>query len=404
MTDPLGESQVIPYVLALTDRGYDFHLLSFEKSNRFEHRRARIGRLLRERGVEWVPMSFTAQPRLLAKAYHGLRLRRAVRSLHREFAFDLVHCRSYPAADAALALKKRAGVPYLFDMRGFWVDERVEGGIWNRALPHYAALYRHLKGREKAYLAGAAGVVSLTEAAVREMASWEGLPELYTEVIPCAVDTELFAASGDRAERARTRDELSVPVAGLVVGYLGSINTWYLLDDMMRLFAQILRHRADAWFVFITRHAVDNLCEVAAEHGIPPERIVAKEADRHDVPRYLECMDVSVFFIRPSYSKTASCPTKLGELMAVGVPSITNTGVGDVDRIMASYQAGEVLDDLKEETLAGAADRLEELLASPREPMVRGARDCFGLENAVEKYLSMYERILGAVPKGPEHG
>ena len=396
MTDPLGESQVIPYVLALSGRGYDFHLLSFEKPDRFENSRNRIGRLLREHGVEWVPKSFTSRPRLLAKAYDGLRMRRAVQSLHQEFAFDLVHCRSYAAADAALALKKRAGVPYLFDMRGFWVDERVEGGIWDEALPHYAALYRHFKRREKKYLAGAAGVVTLTEAAVTEMASWEGLPELDIDIIPCAVDTDLFRASGDPSVRARTRTQLSVPTSGFVVGYLGSISTWYLLDDMLRLFAQILKRRTDAWFVFITRDSLRTLREAAVRHGIPPERILAKEVNRDDVPRFLEAMDLSIFFIRPSYSKTASCPTKLGELMAVGVPSITNAGVGDVERIMASYQAGIVLDDLEDATLEAATDQLDELLASPREPMVRGAREYFDLEKAVEKYARMYERILSS--------
>ncbi len=396
MTDPLGESQVIPYVLALTDRGYDFHLLSFEKPDRFKTGRDRIGGLLRERGVVWVPMPFTAKPLLLAKVYDGWRLRRAVGSLHREIRFDFVHCRSYPAADAALALKKRTGVPYLFDMRGFWVDERVEGGIWDRTLPHYAALYRYFKRRERKYLAAAAGVVTLTEAAVTEMATWEGLPELNTEIIPCAVDTGLFKASGNPMERARARADLSVPAEGLVVGYLGSVSTWYLLDDMLRLFARILKRRTDAWFVFITSESASSLQAAAAKHGVPPEHIIAKEATRDEVPRYLEAMDLSLFFIRPSYSKTASCPTKLGELMALGVPSITNTGVGDVDQIMATYQAGLVLDDLEDAALEGAVDQLDELLASPREPMVQGAREYFDLETAVEKYASMYEQILEA--------
>ena len=78
------------------------------------------------------------------------------------------------------------------------------------------------------------------------MARWNGVPELYTEVIPCSVDTELFRASGDPSERTRTRADLSVPVSGFVVGYLGSLNTWYLLDDMLRLFARILERRPDA--------------------------------------------------------------------------------------------------------------------------------------------------------------
>ena len=35
MTDPLGQSQVLPYVFGLQKRGYEFHVLSFEKMDRY---------------------------------------------------------------------------------------------------------------------------------------------------------------------------------------------------------------------------------------------------------------------------------------------------------------------------------------------------------------------------------
>ena len=38
MTDPLGQSQVIPYLQGLTGKGYHFSLVSFEKKNRFKEK------------------------------------------------------------------------------------------------------------------------------------------------------------------------------------------------------------------------------------------------------------------------------------------------------------------------------------------------------------------------------
>ena len=35
MTDPLGQSQVLPYLIGLTKEGYQFTILSFEKKERF---------------------------------------------------------------------------------------------------------------------------------------------------------------------------------------------------------------------------------------------------------------------------------------------------------------------------------------------------------------------------------
>ena len=35
MTDPLGQSQVLPYLIGLSKSGYSFDLISFEKKERF---------------------------------------------------------------------------------------------------------------------------------------------------------------------------------------------------------------------------------------------------------------------------------------------------------------------------------------------------------------------------------
>ena len=51
--------------------------------------------------------------------------------LHREHSFKLVHCRSYISALVGLKLQKKFGLKFIFDIRGFWADERVDGGIWN---------------------------------------------------------------------------------------------------------------------------------------------------------------------------------------------------------------------------------------------------------------------------------
>ena len=76
----------------------------------------------------------------------------------------MVHCRSYIPARVGLALKRRFGVRFLFDMRGFWPDEKVEGNNWNLANPLYAAVYRYFKRLESRLLRGADHIVSLTEA------------------------------------------------------------------------------------------------------------------------------------------------------------------------------------------------------------------------------------------------
>ena len=59
------------------------------------------------------------------------------------------------------------------------------------------------------------------------------------------------------------------------------------------------------------------------------------------MPSYIGVSNFSIFFILPVYSKKASSPTKMGEIMNLGIPIICNSGIGDVDQIM-----GECMEEL----------------------------------------------------------
>ena len=52
MTDPLGQSQVLPYLVGLTKKGCQFHLISFEKQERFEKFESTIRQICSDAGIE----------------------------------------------------------------------------------------------------------------------------------------------------------------------------------------------------------------------------------------------------------------------------------------------------------------------------------------------------------------
>ena len=67
MTDPLGQSQVLPYLAFLSMQGYSFTILSFEKKARLEKERDVVQGIMRKYGITWVPLSFTKNPPVLSK-------------------------------------------------------------------------------------------------------------------------------------------------------------------------------------------------------------------------------------------------------------------------------------------------------------------------------------------------
>ena len=164
MTDPLGQSQVLPYLVGLSKHGYRFTLLSFEKADRFAAQRQRITEITDGAGIKWVPLSFTSRPPVISKFYDAVRMKRKAFALHRQIGFDMVHCRSYIAADIGLALKRKFGIRFFFDMRGFWADEKRDGGSWKDGHPIFSRVYKYYKRKEAEYLQNADHIISLTEA------------------------------------------------------------------------------------------------------------------------------------------------------------------------------------------------------------------------------------------------
>src|SRR5689334_18855783 len=190
MTDPLGQSQVLPYIIELSKRGYRFTLLSFEKKKRYAAEKAIIEKIAKENSIEWVPLFFTSKPPVLSKIYDRWKLLRTAFHLHRKNHFDIVHCRSYIAAEAGLKLKKRYGIKFLFDMRGFWADERVDNGQWDLKKTFYRKIYDHYKKKEKHFFLEADGIVSLTQAGKDHILSKGEYKKLSIEVIPCCADLD----------------------------------------------------------------------------------------------------------------------------------------------------------------------------------------------------------------------
>lgn len=397
MTDPLGQSQVIPYLVGLAREGYRIHLVSFEKPERFGAGRARIAGLLATAGIEWHPLPYTRRPPVLSTVRDVARMRRLAERLHARHRFELVHCRSYIAALAGLALKERHGVRFVFDMRGFWPDERVDGGTWKLANPLYRAVYRYFKGMEKRFVSAADGIVVLTEAARDEMRGWESFraSEPPTRVIPCSVDLELFRVP-DAAARERAKAALGLGGTGPVLAYLGSLGTWYMVDEMADFFAALRRRHAGARFLVVTPDSAGGLLRRLESQGIDAGDVVVRSATRDEVPGLLAAADVGLSFIRPSYSKLASSPTKLGEYLAMGLPVVTNAGVGDVGRVVERVRGGVAVTDFTAATYEGVVDRLPGLLAMDPQGIRDRASRVYDLRLAVDQYAGMYRSVLGS--------
>lgn len=396
LLDPLGGSQILPYLRTIASHPRPLHVVSFEKHDRFAEGAKQMRSDLATVGIRWTPLSFTASLGKFGKVWDLLRMYGACLLLQRRYRFKVIHCRSYQAMQVGCLLRRVFGVLTIFDMRGLWVDERVDGGLWPQGSWVNRLAYRTYKSIERRLLCCASHVVALTDAVVPELKRLSPEMTAPVTVIPCCADFDHFVSPPGEA-RLVLRRELGIPANTLVLSYLGSLGTWYMLDEMLKFFAVAARRCDDVNLLLITRDWRAEHENLVSAMGLQKlrGRIHVRAANRDEVPGLLGASDIMLSFIKPAYSKMASSPTKLAEAFALGIPVISNSGVGDVEQITRDLDAGAVIDLNTLDVFDKLADDLEEIRTKGGADLRARACKHYGLEVAAQTYRRIYAELEG---------
>ena len=389
LTEPLGQRQVLPYLLGLSARGWAYRVISFEKVETADSDSvARVRQQFDERGIRWHPLRYHRRPTLPATAYDALR--GLVVGLLAGRGIDLIHARSTVPAALARTLAVSLRVPWIFDVRGLVAQEYADAGHW----PRGGQLFRLSQRVEGTLFGHADGLVFLTERIRGELRRQGSIPAgLPTAVIPCSVDTRAFQPQG--AARRRVRAELNLG-DGPVLTYAGSLGSWYRFEEMLDFFVVARQQLPDLRFLVLTMNPE---VAVAAVSGRRVESgVIVRRLEPEQVPAHLAAADAGICFLGESFSKAASSPTKYGEYLATGLPVVTNGWTGDAVRLEAD-RTWLLVDGFDEESYRHVAVRLRGLLADPdrtREAARSLAEREFSLETALDRYDELYRQVLAS--------
>ena len=393
--DPLGQTQVIPYLRELAKRGVQFTLLSFERAAAFAPEGARkrdeLRRELSEQGIEWHWLRYHQRPSVPATIYDVLAGIRKAKSLVRRNRIEMVHARSHIPATIALALKRSLGTKMIFDLRGLMAEEYVDAKHWREG----SVPYRITKAAERRIFTETDAVVTLTERIWPIIRDWEGLRgrDVQHAVVPCCVDLSLFRFSEE--DRATRRGELRLGEKFTIV-YSGSLDGWYLTDKMADFFAAFRRRRPDAHLLWLTNGSHDRVRELMRSRSVPADQFSVLSVPARVVPSYLSAADAGLSFIKRCFSKIASSPTKNAEYLACGLPLIINAGIGDSDALIHDWKAGVLLEDFTEDEYSRIGSAIEAMAAQPgaRASARATAEHVFDLQTVgAERYAALYERV-----------
>ena len=275
LLEPLGQSQVLAYQERLA-ADHRVHVVSFERAEDLADagKLASVRERLQRAGIGWHPRRYHKRWSLLstgwdiaAGTWTGWRLARR----HR---LGIVHARSYVPGVMGLLVKRLTRAKFVFDMRGFWVDERVDGGLWKRG----GLLYRGGKRIERTLLQGADHVVSLTHVGVRAMREFDYLQGRMPPmtVIPTCADLARF--------RPLPKPDAQAP---FTLGYVGSAGTWYLFDATVAAFRQIRTVRPDARFLIVNRNEHALIRGKLRAGGVDPDEVELCKAGHDQIPQLM---------------------------------------------------------------------------------------------------------------------
>ncbi|MDG1840863.1 MAG: glycosyltransferase [Crocinitomicaceae bacterium] len=390
LTDPLGQSQVIPYIIGVNEtQKYSITIISFEKNKNYLENEAKIKTILLANEIDWIALKYTKFPPIISTLWDVFKLQKTVNLLIKE-GVALIHCRSYITSLVALKIKRKKNIPFIFDMRGFYADERVDGGLWNKNHFLFKRVYNFFKKKERAFCQESNHIISLTSSGKKEMESWKLKKLSPISVIPCCTDEKLF----DPNNIKKLSKKLDVKDDDFVLSYVGSVGTWYMLDEMLDFFIVLQKKKSNAKFLFITKDNPNNIYVKAKEKGIDTNSILIQPSPRELMPSYISLSHFSIFFILPVFSKKASSPTKMGEIMSLGVPVICNKGVGDVDEIMNLCLPNLLVKSFENKEYNKIADLVLSKPTFNRDKIIETSKNYYSLDSGIKKYQAVYESIL----------
>ena len=366
--------------------------MSCEKDENFRKNKDIVAEKCLSANIQWEYVHYENKYPIISPAFNTNRLKKKAEGVFKESEIDLVHCRSIIAASIGYKLGKKYKVKVIFDIRGFWADERVDGKIWNLKNPLFLLVYHYFKRKERFLFEKVDAIVTLTENARDYIQANYKTKEIFS-VVPCCVDFghfDLKTINPDKVQELKR--EIGIPEQDYVLTYVGSLGARYMLEEMLEFFNELKGKRKNSSFLFISKSDTSEIKSICKQIGLDYSSIYITSCEYAEIPSYISLGDASVFFIVSSFSGKAVSPTKQAEVMSLGLPIVANTGLGDTDRILEKTANGILINQFTKKEYGKAADELLKFNKSKEE--IRAASlELFTLKSGIEQYDSLYKKL-----------
>lgn len=256
----------------------------------------------------------------------------------------VVAASNYYTALPALIAARRLGIPFYYEVRGFWEVTRLSRDPEYRYDIHFEIQRR----MEAAVSAHADGVFTLTEAMQEELET-RGVDPKTIYLLPNSCDTDRFKPSPKDQELLA---DLDIPSTVPVIGYIGTFVGYEGLDDLARACAILKEQGVEFRLLLVGNEDVsssstggiaETITEEAKAAGYQDWLIMPGRVAHQLVPRYYSLIDIAPFPRKPLPVTEMVSPMKPLEAMAME-KAVVVSSVGALEEMVQHQKTGLVFE------------------------------------------------------------
>ena len=245
----------------------------------------------------------------------------------KEAGIDVVVAAHLFAGAAVIKAAKKYGVPVVFDLKD-WFPDSAAAYYKNRVLKWI--LREGVWRITKHNLDRSDRITTVSPSLVEKLKRYGYDAKLITN----GVDTDIFKPM-DSKEGKRM---LGLDENCFVIGYVGSIEKWYALDEVIKTFSEIAREkrRQNARLLIVGGSLFtdyeEQLKRLVSEVGVDDKVVFTGSVEYKNLPEYIAAMDVCLIPLSPPAWVNIAMPNKFFEYSACGKP-ILSAPIPDIMKI-----------------------------------------------------------------------
>jgi len=238
---------------------------------------------------------------------------------------DIVVAAHVLAGTAVIHAAKKYDVPVIFDLKD-WFPDSAAAYFKNRFVQNIVR--KSVWKITRKNLNECNRITTVSPSLVEKL---KGLG-FSSDLITNGVDISIFQPMDGR----KTRKQLGIRDEDFVIGFCGSVERWYAIDEMIHALPVLIQYRPETKMLVVGDSLFTDylsaLYKLAKDLGISDHVIFTGTKPYRELPRYIAVMDACTIPLSPPQWSNIALPNKYFEYSACGKPIVMRP-IPDVEQI-----------------------------------------------------------------------